>query len=136
MSNSLQPLDCSPPGPSVHGILQNTRVGCRALLQGIFPTQGSNPYLLHLLHWQAGSLPLALPGRTFRSSGFISEGYKVSILWDLMFKRITGRKNLRTAQVEEDCCSAAQPCLTPYNPTDCSPPGSWVHRILRARILE
>ena len=37
----------------------NTRVGCHALVQGIFPTQGSNPRLLCLLHWQAGSLPLA-----------------------------------------------------------------------------
>ena len=27
------------------------------------PTQGSNPLLLHLLHWQAGSLPLAPPGK-------------------------------------------------------------------------
>ena len=34
-------------------------VGCHALLQGIFPTQGSNLHLLCLLHWQAGSLPLA-----------------------------------------------------------------------------
>ena len=34
-------------------------MGCHALLQGIFQTQGSNPRLLHLLHWQAGSLPLA-----------------------------------------------------------------------------
>ena len=25
---------------------------------GIFPTQGSNPSLLHLLHWQTGPLPL------------------------------------------------------------------------------
>ena len=25
-----------------------------ALLQGDFPNQGSNPCLLHLLHWQAG----------------------------------------------------------------------------------
>ena len=30
---------------------------------GIFLTQGSNPCLLHLLHWQAGSLPLAPPGK-------------------------------------------------------------------------
>ena len=37
---------------------KNTGVGCHALLQGIFPTQGSNPCLLGLLHWQAGSLPL------------------------------------------------------------------------------
>ena len=31
---------------------------CHALLQGLFPTQGSNPRLLCLLHWQVGSLPL------------------------------------------------------------------------------
>ena len=37
-------------------------MGCHALLQGIFPTQGSNPHLLHLLHWQAGSLPTVPPG--------------------------------------------------------------------------
>ena len=37
---------------------RNTGVGCYALLQGIFPTQGLNPRLLHLLHWQADSLPL------------------------------------------------------------------------------
>ena len=35
------------------------RVGCHALFQGIFPTQGLNPRLLHLLHWQADSLPLS-----------------------------------------------------------------------------
>ena len=35
-------------------------VGCHFLLQGwFFPTQGSNP---HLLHWQADSLPLSHPG--------------------------------------------------------------------------
>ena len=35
---------------------KNTGVGCHILLQGFFPTQGSNP---HLLHWQVGSLPLS-----------------------------------------------------------------------------
>ena len=42
---------------------KNTGVGCHALLQGIFLTQGSNPRLLCLLLWQAGSLPLAPPGK-------------------------------------------------------------------------
>ena len=43
------PMDCSPPGSSVHGDSpgKNTGVGCHAHLQGIFPTQGSNPGLLH-----------------------------------------------------------------------------------------
>ena len=39
-------------------------MGCRVLLQGNFPTQGSNSSLLHLLPWQAGSLPLAPPEKT------------------------------------------------------------------------
>ena len=41
-------------GSSVHGIFpgKNTGVNCHFLLQGIFPTQGSN------LHRQANSLPL------------------------------------------------------------------------------
>ena len=37
----------------------NTAVGCLFLLQRLFLTQGSNPCLLHLLHWQADSLPLS-----------------------------------------------------------------------------
>ena len=37
-------------------------MGCHALLQGIFPTQGLNPCLLWLLHWQVGSLLLLPPG--------------------------------------------------------------------------
>ena len=41
---------------------KNIGVDCRALLQGIFLTQGSNLWLLHLWHWQACSLPLAPPG--------------------------------------------------------------------------
>ena len=41
------PMGCSPPGFSVHRDSpgKNTGVGCHALLQGIFPTQGSNPGL-------------------------------------------------------------------------------------------
>ena len=34
---------------------KNTGVGCHFLLQGIFPTQGSNWCFLHLLHWQVDS---------------------------------------------------------------------------------
>ena len=42
-------MDCSSPGSSVHGDSpgENTGVGCHVLLQGIFPTQGSNPGLPH-----------------------------------------------------------------------------------------
>ena len=44
---------------------KNTGVGCGALLQEIFPTQGSKLHLLYLLHRQEGSLPLAPPGKSF-----------------------------------------------------------------------
>ena len=42
-------LDPRLPASSVHGDSpgKNTGVDCHALLQGIFPTQGSNPGLLH-----------------------------------------------------------------------------------------
>ena len=59
-------IDCSLPGSSLHGIFQ------ARILDGlpfpsprnlIFPTQGLNPRLLHLLHWQTDSLPLAPPGK-------------------------------------------------------------------------
>ena len=58
VSDSLQPYGLQPTrllcpwdSPGKH-----TGVGCHALLQGIFPTRGLNPSLLHLLHWQADSL--------------------------------------------------------------------------------
>ena len=53
----FDPMNYGPPGPSVHGdsLGKNTGVGCHFLLQEIFPTQGSNP---HLLHWQVDSLLL------------------------------------------------------------------------------
>ena len=45
------PMDCSPTRLLCPWSLpgKNTGVGCHFLLQGIFPTQGSNLHLLHLL---------------------------------------------------------------------------------------
>ena len=59
------PIDCSPPGSSVCGIFQARilELGCHALLQGLFPTQGSNLSLICLLHRQTGSLPPLPPGK-------------------------------------------------------------------------
>ena len=42
---------------------KNTGVGCHALFQGIFLTQGSSLHLLGLLNWQADSLPTVPPGK-------------------------------------------------------------------------
>ena len=58
------------PGSFVYGVLQARileGVGCHALLQGIFPSQGSNPHFLQLLlcrqilyHWATGEALLSL----------------------------------------------------------------------------
>ena len=48
------PMECSLPGSSVQGIFWHL-------------IQGSNPQLLCLLHWQAGSLPLEPPAAAAKS---------------------------------------------------------------------
>ena len=53
--------------PLSMGFSRNTGVGCHNFLHRIFPTQGSNPCLLSLLHWQGVSLPLAPPWKLFLS---------------------------------------------------------------------
>ena len=50
------PLSMGSPG-------MNTKEACHALLQWIFPTQGSNQSLLCLMHWHAGSLPIVPAGK-------------------------------------------------------------------------
>ena len=38
--------------------------------------------------------------------------------------------------MNESESEVAQPCLTPSDPMDCSPPGSSVHGVFQARVLE
>ena len=47
---------------------KNDGVGCHVFLQGILPTQGSNP---GLLHWQEVSLPLVSPGSLLKCPIFV-----------------------------------------------------------------
>ena len=57
------PLDYNLPGSSVHGISQARMLVWVAISfsREIFMTQGLNPCLLCLLHWQVDSLPPAPP---------------------------------------------------------------------------
>ena len=53
------PMDCIPPGSSVHGIFQARIPEWVAISSSrIFPTQRLTLCLLHLLHWKVNSLPL------------------------------------------------------------------------------
>ena len=68
-------MNGSLPGSSVHGGSpgKNTGVGCHALLQGIFPTQGLNPGLPHcrqiLYHLSHQGSPRILEGVVLHSPG-------------------------------------------------------------------
>ena len=59
------PVDCSPPDSSLHGILQARKLECVAM-----PSSRGSSWLRDricvsfiCLHWQAGSLPQAPPGK-------------------------------------------------------------------------
>ena len=95
------PMDYSLPASSVYWDSpgKTIGVGYHAILQGIFPTQGSNQHFLWLLHWQEGSLPLAHPG-----------GWK----WKWSHSVVSDSST----------------------PRDCDLPGSSVHGIFQARVLE
>ena len=74
------PIDCSPPGSSVHGDSpgKNTRVDCHGLLQGFFPAQVSNPGLPHcqqILYHLSHRETLILFNSQFPAVFFSSERY-------------------------------------------------------------
>ena len=59
------PVNCKLPGSSAQGIFQARILewGAISYPRGSSWPQGSSPHLLHLLHLQADSLPLVLPGK-------------------------------------------------------------------------
>ena len=98
---------------------KNSGVGCHAFLQEIFPTQGSNPHLLRPLHWQAGSLLVVKPpGKPLKKNIYVCVCVCVCVCTHAWARA----KLLRLCQL--------------FDPMDCHLPGSSVHGILQARILE
>ena len=94
------PMDSSPPGSSVHGILQAGILhwGGHFLLQGILPTQGSNPHLPHFLHWQADSFSLSHLG----SPGFLENVAHNTPSW--------GQCEVRGSESELSCMEGSLVC--------------------------
>ena len=124
-------MDCSLPSSPVHGIFpgKNTGKGCHALLQGVFLTQGSNPHVLHLLHLQGGSLPLAPPGES--GSG---QANCENVTFEQRLKE--DLRELVHVNMKKSESAISQSCPTLRNPKGCSLPGCSVHGILQSRILE
>ena len=90
-------------------------MGCHVLLQRIFPTQGLNLSLSHLLHWQRGSLPLAPPGMTLRDhlvlpSHFTGEKWREKeVRW--FDQQLSGREDTGTQLLDSDRFSSALPLV-------------------------
>ena len=95
-------IDYSLPDSCVHGILQATILEWLPL-QKIFPTQGLNPGLLHLLHWQAGSLPLS-PRNMEKTIYFILKPFLRGPLACRGASLMTQQaKNLQLSTIRESC---------------------------------
>ena len=147
------PKDCSLPSSSVHGDSpgKNTGVDCHALFQGIFPTQGSSPGLLHcrwnLYHISHQGSPLYqqflhfphLYGILFFSSPSFSlthvKNHKSLIPGSWIF--LLNQPNIHneahihySGRNMRQFSSVIQLCPTLCNPMDCSTPGFPVHHQL------
>ena len=100
------PMDCSPPGSSVHGVLQARILEWVAIpFSRGFPNTGIEPGS----HELRDSLPSGPPGK---QTSFLT-----------------------LSTVEEKKVKVAQLPPALFDLVDCSPPGSSVHGVLQARIL-
>ena len=87
---------------------KNTGVGCHALLQGIFLTLS----LLHLLDWQADSLPLAPPGKPLVSDSH----YLVRMVFQKGCGRASHIPEAGTMPARRWCCAFS--VCTPRSPPE------------------
>ena len=140
----FDPMYCSMPGSSVHGISQATIPEWMAIffLQGNFPTQGSNS---QLLHWQVDSLPLShlgSPTLLYRRNNynivnqlFSSVQLSCSVVSEEV-NPIASESALRrysliqATSVELQLSSVTQSCPTLCDPMNRSTPGLPVHHHL------
>ena len=110
---------------------KNTRIGSHSLFQGYFPTLGLNQGLLHcrqilypLIHQM-----VCVCIKWYRHISHLI--YPFISLWT--FRLFPGPCLFMYLEKSES--EVAQLCLTLCDHMDCSPPGSSVHGIFRARIL-
>ena len=67
---------------------------------------------------------------------FVAAVFIVAKTWKQFKSPLTDEGRKKMWCVYTCVCLVTQPCLTLCDPMDCSPPGSSVHEILQARILE
>ena len=134
------PVDCSPPGSSVHGILQarSSGMGQYRWHTWAFPPAlqchccwAMNRLLKQLLRWETHSQHMdASQENSSQCQGHVNPETVNTIQVQLLIT-----EELLTT-MSEWVSEVAQSCLTLCDPMDCSLPGSSLHGILQARILE
>ena len=117
-------LHHSPPWKSMGFSRQEYQSGLPFPFPGIFPTQGSNPGLSHcrqtLYH-------LSHQGS---STGLKQKPIKMAL------KGVCNTSHRLTDSIRKKESEVSQSCLTLCDPMDCNLPGSSIHGILQARVLE
>ena len=165
MYSSYNPMDCRLRGFSVQGdsLSKNTGVGCHFLLQGILPTQELNSGLLHcrhcrqILYWLSYVVSSHLCVFVFMrvciyNIMYIYNGHiyisdsvwphrwqptRLPRLWDSPGKNTgVGCHFLLQCMKGKSESEVTQSCPTLHDPMDCSLPGSSIHGIFQARVLE
>ena len=130
-------MDCSPPGSSIHGDSpgKHAGVGCQALLQGVFPTQGSNPglplhrrILYHLSHQKSpnkrprrDTLSIRLCGQHLLPVLIFAPFLSCPPLWLLASSHTVTRHKASTRPY------SCFPKPTPSTPTHPHHPGNRIH---------
>ena len=136
------PMDCSPPGSSVDGILQARILEWVAIpfSRGVFLDQGTEPKSPAL---QADSLPFKLLlllllsrfSRVWLCATPETEAHQAPP--SLGFSRQEHWSGLPfPSPMHESESEVSQSCLTLSDPMNCSSPGSSIHGIFQARVLE
>ena len=111
---------------------KNTGVGSLSLLQLIFPPQELNPGLLH-----CRQILYQLNYTYF--IGFLAELHEIAYVQVLGTKQTLQKYSFPTFRIKErnkERKWSHSTCWTLRDLVGCSPPGSSVHGILQARILE
>ena len=145
MSDSWDPMDCNTPSASGHGISQARILEWVTFHSlGDLPNPGIKSHLLHrrgpLLSHQGSPQQLCCQVTSVVSNSVWSHRPQPTRLprpWDSPGKN-TGvgcHFPLQCMKVKSES-KVAQSCPTRSDPMDCSPPGSSVHGIFQARVLE
>ena len=140
------PMDCSPPGSSVGFTKQEYGSGLSYPPPGDLLNPGIQPAsLASRLHWQVDSLPLLPPGMPPNPKwGNLPLDFVIPVAlsssdpWAAFSDSKSNLISPHDVYFWNNwlCAKLLQLCTSFWDPMDCSPPGSSVHGILQARILE